>query len=376
MTDKPIVIMPFTLPWSWSADFQKQTCLELIDRGYEVVCFMEDEAKSIFNRKTFFHEKIKGITFFQPIFFFPFQRFKVIRIFNLNLSYLYLSFRYFFKKKIIWIFDPQFSHFQNYFYNKISLYDCVDYHDSINESVRSKFRMREKELLKNVQYVFANSHILKKIHSTVRRDIIVVPQGFKEKQYQKQFEFKTKTQPKLIGYIGGINHRFDFLLLYRVIKNNPNWKFIFVGPVQEDEQDAFFKTQSWIALLKKLPNTKWVIAKNQGQLIELVKQFKVAIIPYDIRQPINRYSYPMKLFEYLYAGKQVISTPLIELKSKKFSGLVHSAKTPLEWQDKIGMCLNAKPTDQQILRARVLAQQNSWSKKITKILDSFDPQAH
>lgn len=368
--------MPFTLPWSWSADFQKQTCLELLSRGYEIVCVMEDEAQSIFKPKKFFHEKIQGITFFQPVFILPFQRFKIIYNLNISINYLYLGFKYFFKKKIIWIFDPQFFHFQNYFFNKISLYDCVDYHDSTNTSIRKKFRKMEKKLLNNVHYVFANSQILKKLHSQTRRDIIVVPQGFKEKQYKKQPEPTKKNKSKLIGYIGGINHRFDFMLLYRVIKNNPNWNFIFVGPIQEDEQDGFFKTQSWIGLLKKLPNTKWTIAKNQLELIDLVNDFDVAIIPYDVRQPLNRFSYPMKLFEYLYAGKQVITTPITELKSKKFTGLVHIAKTPLEWQEKIAMCLNNKFKPKQIIEARILAQQNSWSKKVARILLSIDPQVH
>ncbi len=361
--------MPFTLPWSWSADFQKQTCIVLSNLGYKVFCIMEDDAKHFLKTDTKKYEEIPGITFFRPIFFLPFQRFFIIQKINLAANYFLLNLRYFFNKKIIWIFDPQFYNFPNFFTNKISLYDCVDYHDSINKSVRNNFRKQEKKLLSNVDFVFTNSKTLQKIHTNTRKDIVVVPQGFKVEQYKiNPITWNKSRKKKVIGYIGGINHRFHFYLLYKLIKSNPQWQFMFVGKIQSDEQDRFFKTKEWLGILQSLPNTSWLLAKNAKHLSELIQQFSIGIIPYDVRQPLNKYSYPMKVFEYLYHGVPIISTPIEELKQKKFKKLIYLANTAKSWQKKIVSRLDNELSKSEKEIAKKISEQNSWSKKVTKIL--------
>jgi hypothetical protein len=143
--DKPIVIIPFTLPWDWSADFQRQTCLELGRRGYNVYAYMHDDAYFFLRKKKVNWPKLNNIKFYQPPYLIPFRRISFIEKVNRLLSLYLFSLKLGFAKKIIWIFDPQFFDFSKYFFNKKSLYDCVDFHQE-NSAL-------EKKLIGNVDKI-------------------------------------------------------------------------------------------------------------------------------------------------------------------------------------------------------------------------------
>ena len=76
----------------------------------------------------------------------------------------------------------------------------------------------------------------------------------------------------------------------------------------------------------------------------------------------------MKLFEYFYLGKPVISTPIEEL--KRFPKFVKIGKTAKEWEKHIKFLLS-KPWPYQ-KEQKKLAKENSWKSKIeviSKIID-------
>jgi len=70
----------------------------------------------------------------------------------------------------------------------------------------------------------------------------------------------------------------------------------------------------------------------------------------------------MKLFEYFYMGKPVISTPIEEL--KRFPKFVKTGDTAEEWEHNIKELLS-KPWPRRFQKEqRRLATQNSWEKKL------------
>lgn len=73
----------------------------------------------------------------------------------------------------------------------------------------------------------------------------------------------------------------------------------------------------------------------------------------------------MKLFEYFYAEKPVISTPIEEL--KYFPKLVKIGKNSDEWKNHIDSLIQKKwPNDLKNL-GKKLTKDNSWENKIEKI---------
>jgi hypothetical protein len=95
----------------------------------------------------------------------------------------------------------------------------------------------------------------------------------------------------------------------------------------------------------------------------------VGMIPYDISQDFNKFCYPMKLFEYFYLGKPVISTEIMEL--TRFSDLVKIAKYTSEWEKSIKNIIGKKWPKENILKQRKLALDNSWKNKVNAIVNEI-----
>ncbi len=133
MLKNKTILIPFTLPWDWSADYQKQTCLELA-KNNQVIVYFPDRAYFFLKPSIFSGINQLNIRVEIPKYYLPFRRFTFIEKINQIISIKIL------KKKlprntILWIFDPIFHSYPRQLKSKISLslYDCVDYHDSINK---------------------------------------------------------------------------------------------------------------------------------------------------------------------------------------------------------------------------------------------------
>ena len=73
----------------------------------------------------------------------------------------------------------------------------------------------------------------------------------------------------------------------------------------------------------------------------------------------------MKLFEYFYMGKPVISTPIEEV--KRFPNYVKIGNTVEEWKKHITSLLSHSWPKSYQKKQREMAIANNWSKKISII---------
>jgi glycosyltransferase involved in cell wall biosynthesis len=75
----------------------------------------------------------------------------------------------------------------------------------------------------------------------------------------------------------------------------------------------------------------------------------------------------MKIFEYFYAGKPVLSTKIAELTKKHFNGLVYYGNKE-EWSNHIKFLINNQWSKEKRKKQRSMALANTWDKKISQIL--------
>ena len=73
----------------------------------------------------------------------------------------------------------------------------------------------------------------------------------------------------------------------------------------------------------------------------------------------------MKLFEYFFLGKPVVSTPIEEL--KRFPKFVKIGNTNEEWEKHIKNLLSKPWPKENQKQQRKLSEENSWRKKVAKI---------
>lgn len=363
----PTIIIPFTLPWDWSADYQRRTIIELSKKNYYVIAYMSNKAHFFLRSNTESYPQIQNVSFYIPKYYIPFRRIKIIDKINKYLSLCLFSLSIFYRKKIIWIFDPIFDYFATYFLRKVSIYDCVDYHDR-------KHTQQEKKLILNSDYFFVNSNSLFLVHKKIRKATKKVVQGFNLRDFEQKIQKNDKNKKikkTTIGFIGGINHRLDFKILIPLISNNPQWNFEFWGPMQKSEhEDKMYNTWQNISEIKKLHNVSFNQTNDKKKLINVIKSFDVCLIPYDISQEFNLNCYPMKVFEYFYLGKPVISTPILELKHNTFKNLIYIANTSRDFELSIKDILKRGWPEKKQKKQKELAKKNSWENKVATILDT------
>lgn len=387
MRKNKLIIIPFNLPWEWSTDYLNQTAY-VLGRKNIVICYMQSDLLSIreyIERRKFpilLRKYSKNIYQYYPIFFVPLRRSFLISKLNeeinillLKLLIAILTLKNNFSVRIFWVFDPLYGYLVKYFTNGyIKIYDCVDFFaGAAKNSLAKKAALEnEKQLVNNVDNVFANSLVLKDRLATYREDVVLVSQGFRLDTFVKN---KTKNLPllkrgnrPLIGFVGAVNSRINYNLLFNLAKKHPEWDFAVWGKVLEDSQF----TGKQRLLLTKLEKLKNVLRGQSAkeEIPGIVKQFDIGMIPYDPGNDFNKYCYPMKIFEFFYFGKPVISTTIIEL--RRFPDLVRMSDNLKDWERIIKSLLNSPWPNALKNKAKRLSIENSWQNKVNQILKKLN----
>lgn len=381
MKNKYLVVIPFNLPWEWSTDYTNQTAFELAKKGNFVICYMWSESYSLFE---YFRMKkwpklikkySKNVYLYYPILFLPFRRFffilklnEKINIALLKLWVCALTLTHEFDRKMLWVFDPLLAPLLKYFQNNwFLIYDCVDFFAIGDRKRRNVVMSNEKYLCKTANLVTANSLVLQNHLKKYRNNVKLVPQGFRFNDFSikrdKCVDLNLKSP--IIGFIGGLNNRLDTTLLLGLIKNNPKWNFVFWGPIQKDLSTGSNRLNK-IKEILRFPNVYTGASRNKKEIPGIISQFDIGIIPYDISQDFNKYCYPMKIFEYFYLGKPVVSTNIFEL--NRFPELVKIGNNFSQWKFIVDDLLSRKWPKSKIFKQKKLSELNSWEKKIDSIL--------
>jgi len=376
-----LILIPFNFPKNWSADYITQTAF-LLSKENKVIAFLWEDAlslreimmKKFFKKESFpFFRQEGNLYFLNPIHFIPFKRFFFITNLNLFLNVFILKLIIKTKKlntlpQILWLFHPCFWPLIKLFGKKtISIYDCADFFIIGNKKEKEQIKKEEIKLLKSVDKVFTNSYVLLNDKKKYRKEIFLVPQGFSFEAFKNPQQLP-KNNPLLelkkpiIGYIGGINHRLDYLLIKRLTKDNPSLTFLLIGPLQKD---FFQKFEKELEKLKKIKNLHFIKNQPRELLATIIDFFDICLIPYDIRQDFNRFCYPMKIFEYFYVGKPTVSTAIEEL--KRLQPYVKIAKDTNEFNKAIKNILKTAWPKKYSQKQKLLAIANSWEAKIKTI---------
>lgn len=329
-------------------------------------------------RKKIF-SKEKNLTIVRPFFFIIGNRFQLIRNINCFINSLflrlYLQIAYRQKDKHIWFFEPDYADiFLIIFSRFLKIYDCVDFFPFFSEYSKKC----HLALARRADIITANSSVIFNEIKKIRNDVKLVPLGFadeifkKTKPLSKEIEILMKKHKgkTVLGFVGGISSRINFCLLEKVIKLSPSSEFVFFGSLEP----AVFGKKDYLAQkiekLKKLPNFYLYPSVKKQVIPELIKRFTIGLIPYNVKNFYNRYSFPMKSMEYLYVGLPIISTEIEEL--RKFPKFIYLVKNAEEFTLKIEYLKKYPTSLSQKKEMQKTANSQSWENKIDKILQEID----
>jgi glycosyltransferase involved in cell wall biosynthesis len=110
-------------------------------------------------------------------------------------------------------------------------------------------------------------------------------------------------EPRIV-FIGAIlAAKIDLELVAELTRARPQWSFAFVGPVGPGDP------RTDVHALTQLPNVHMLGYRPYEQLPDVLRGADAAIVPYLLDGEM-RSVFPMKIYEYLAAGRPVVSTPL------------------------------------------------------------------
>jgi glycosyltransferase involved in cell wall biosynthesis len=213
--------------------------------------------------------------------------------------------------------------------------------------------------------VIVNSNTLYSLYSHVRRLPKPVPLGFRADDFIKikahAYILPSHISSPIIGYIGAINERLDISLLQHLAQQMPSYTFILAGPKDDSEQSFHREIHS----LFSMPNVQYIGNIAKKDIPSLIRQFDICIIPYRTDQNFNVFSFPMKIMEYFYFGKPIVSCHIQEV--TRYEGLIQMARTRPQWCRKIHHAATHPPTKTSRKAMRAIALANSWRAKIQTI---------
>ena len=163
-------------------------------------------------------------------------------------------------------------------------------------------------------------------------------------------------QKPIVGYLGTLERRMDYDLMLEVVKTNSEKTFVLAGPVWDNyvPQELF-----------KVPNVHIIGPIPYDELPQLVKGFDVAIIPFK-KDEVSSTIFPLKLFEYLGAGKPVVITSFNPDLREYTNGVV----TYADGEEQFTTALNEviKSDSQEKIAKRIaVARLNTWAKRTDDI---------
>ncbi len=382
-----LIVAPFHLPWEWSADYANQTCYVLAKKDVVIAYLWADTTtlkRSLVEKKlpTLLKKHSPNLYSYTPLYIFPFRRFAAIERLNIITNLLVLKIIALIltlvrkpSEFLLWNFFPVPEFLKNPLGARYKvLYDCADFFPGTAKNATEKdlILKNEKLLTKRADIVYANSMVLQKHLKKWRSKVILVPQGFRVQDFEKRSNYKSpkiKAKKPIIGFAGAVNHRIDYDILLPLAKNNPQWSFVIWGPVLDKERvtPEIWKKMDKLLALK---NVSTGFLQDRTKLPGIFKQFDITMIPYDIKQEFNKYCYPMKLFEFFYLGKPVVSTDVVEL--RRFPKFVKISQSLDGWQKILNKLTSGKWPKKFMAEERKLAYENSWENKVAIILSHIN----
>lgn len=278
------------------------------------------------------------------------------------------------KSEIIWLTHPdQIKLIPSFFKGEI-VYDCMDNYANFSQdvNVRELVNSNEKKLVDRADIIFTSSIGLKnKIENLTNKNVHLIYNAvnfdlFNTATSKFSDEKIINKSKKMIGYFGGIGSWFDEQLVISLANKFPNVKIKLIGPVSNE------KIKEATLIYNNIELTGPV---TYDELPNHLKEFDICVMPFKINDLVKDVN-PVKIYEYLSAGKIVVA-PLYQ-ETKQFEKYIYTYDNEKEFINHITKILDTPKEyiSKELINERVkFAKNNTWSKRfmdIDKVIKNFE----
>jgi glycosyltransferase involved in cell wall biosynthesis len=265
-----------------------------------------------------------------------------------------------FARPLVWTFMPESAGAVRRLSGRLSIYDCIDQFEALigSERVRRRVRAFEAELCRQVDIVFGITEGLVSARRALNPHTFEV-NGAADLEHSRKALLETTRVPAdlaclgrpVVGYLGSIDPwKIDVSLLTQIARARPQWQIALVGYVWFGFDPAVFRG---------FPNIRLLGPKRHDEFPGYLKGMDVCIMPYPLNE-ITRNGDSVKCYEYLAAGKPVVSTPVPS--ARRLSSVVRIADSAEAFISAIEASL---PDSQDAVKRRLAASAPyTWERRV------------
>jgi GT2 family glycosyltransferase/SAM-dependent methyltransferase len=246
------------------------------------------------------------------------------------------------------------------------VYDCMDYHEGFG-NIAPEIIALEKSLLRVADLTVTSAKLLDQMVCDHTRQRVLIRNASDFGHFSKRPAaiYRDELGRDVIGYYGAIAEWFDLELVAAVAKKFSECCLLLVG---SDTVRAKSK-------LGRLPNVKFIGEVPYGELPFYLYGFDVCILPFKV-MPLTRATNPVKVYEYLSAGKPVVAIDLPEM--EQFGDLIKVADNPAGFISAVDAALNQGSDPDAVRRRQAFAKEQTWTHRVETLIahietDEQDP---
>lgn len=234
------------------------------------------------------------------------------------------------------------------------IYDCMDEWEDF-PGIQPALLEGEKQLLHKSDLVTFTAQVLYDKYAEQTRKAMVLRNAVAFDLFAKHVvpnDIASSYDHPIIGYYGALAEWLDYDLLIFLAKQRPQWTFILLGDIFVDVDE-----------LKALPNVHLLGRKPHEEMPLYLYHFDACLIPFKINKITDAVD-PVKMYEYLSAGKPVVAARILEL--RHYEDILYLADTHEQFLAQIDKVL--AEDDPALARERIkLAKANDWHQRVAQL---------
>ncbi len=174
--------------------------------------------------------------------------------------------------------------------------------------------------------------------------------------------YKQHTEKIKIGYIGTIQERVDFDLITKLCELHPKKEFHFYGPIWSGVQSLVDE------LAKKNKNLVFHGRVSYRELPLVLADIDITIIPHKLDDFLASTN-PMKMYDYLAAGKPVVTTP--GAGTQDFKDVLSIADSVEGFSQAINNAI-LEDSPEMMIKRRKRVKLHIWNERVKEMLEIID----
>lgn len=272
------------------------------------------------------------------------------------------------RTRVVWLYDPRATWATRAAPDALAVYDCVDdYAEQVSGGRNRGLMARaDRRAATAARLVFTTTRALRDRHLATNPNTHLVGNVGEFSHFAPaadrslaRSDLQQLPRP-VLGFVGNIvPGKVDLDLMGQVADLDPTRALVVAGPVDPAFGRAFDE-------LAARPNVHALGPIPYATLPSVVASFDVGLIPY-ASNAYTRNVFPLKLFEYLAAGKPVVATGLPELEGLEPDVVVVNDARAVDAA--VRGVLATLVSEADVRRRQAIAAENTWETRTDRLVE-------